>query len=57
MHGDRPWLTCSLGKALYVLYSLIYNLFFLVPEVGLTVVVAFFITKAAPKLLEKKDIQ
>ena len=45
------------GKALYVLYSLIYNLFFLVPEVGLTGVVAFFITKAAPKLLEKKDIQ
>ena len=42
------------GKTLYVLYSLIYNLFFLVPEVGLTAVVAYLIAKAAPKLLSRQ---
>lgn len=43
------------GKTLYVLYSLIYNLFFLLPEVGLTALVGFLIAKAMPKLLQSQQ--
>ena len=43
------------GKTLYVLYSLIYNLFFLLPEVGLTALAGFLIAKAMPKLLQSQQ--
>ena len=45
------------GQSLYVIYSLIYNLSFLLPEVVITAVVGFLITKAMPRLLDKKDMQ
>lgn len=45
------------GKSLYIIYSLIYNMFFLIPEVGLTAVVGFLITKAMPKLLDKPVLE
>lgn len=44
------------GKTLYVLYSLIYNLFFLTPEVGLTAVAGFFVAKAMPKFVKKQEL-
>lgn len=44
------------GQSLYVIYSLIYNLSFLLPEVVITAVVGFLITKAMPRLLDKKDM-
>ncbi len=43
------------GQSLYIIYSLIYNLSFLLPEVIITAVVGFILAKAMPKLLEKKD--
>lgn len=45
------------GKSLYVLYSLIYNLFFLLPETGLTAAAGYLISKAMPKLLVKQEPQ
>lgn len=42
------------GQSLYVIYSLIYNLSFLLPEVVITAVVGFLITKAMPRLLDKR---
>lgn len=41
------------GKSLYLIYSLIYNLMFLLPETAITAVVGFLIAKAVPKILDK----
>lgn len=43
------------GKSLYLIYSLIYNAFFLVPEILITAVAAFLIVKAAPGILTPKE--
>lgn len=42
------------GKSLYLIYSLIYNGFFLLPEITITAVIGFIAVKTAPKLLGSK---
>ena len=43
------------GKSLYMIYSMVYNLMFLLPEIAITAAAGFLIAKAAPKLIENQE--